>query len=69
VTRTVTVPNGRRVPLRAYVAAWRRIKALDPETEVNGWEWYSVPAGSILRDLRRGLQDRISQGVSYASRA
>jgi len=68
MTRTIQIPNGRSVSLGAYVAAWKRVKALAPDVEIPGWEWYPVSARSILRDLRRGMHDRITQGVSYTER-
>lgn len=66
--RVITLPNGRAVPLRAYVAAWRTVKQADPETEFRGFEWYPVPARDILRRFRAGLDQRITDGISYSQR-
>jgi hypothetical protein len=57
----VTLPNGKRVSLGAYTAAWRAVKAMAPDTEVNGWNWYPVPARYVLNAMRAGLQDRINK--------
>lgn len=67
-TRVVTLPNGKQVPLSAYIAAWRVVKRADPEEEFRGWEWYPVPARDILAGFRRGLDRRITEGISYQER-
>lgn len=61
MTRVIILPGGRRTTLGKYAAAWKQLKAVSPDTEVTGWEWYPVPAWYILRGMRRGLQDRINQ--------
>ena len=68
MARYVTIPSGKSVPLGAYVAAWKRVKATDPETEITGWDWFPMSARRILADMRHGMNDRISAGISYASR-
>lgn len=65
VRRVVTLPNGRAVTLRAYVDAWWHLKSLPPDYEMHGWEWYPLPVSRILADMRRGMNDRITQGISY----
>lgn len=59
--QTVGLPSGKRTSLGHYVGAWKQIKALPPQAEVTGWQWYPVTARDVLRDLRHGLQDRINQ--------
>ncbi len=57
----VRLPNGRRVELRAYVAAWRRLLSMDAGEMVAGWDYYPCAAGDVLREMRRGLHDRINR--------
>jgi hypothetical protein len=58
--QAILIPNGRRVSLAAYAAAWRLLKRMDPQDPVRGWTWYHVTAGSVLRQMRAGLEDRIN---------
>lgn len=60
MTRVVRIPNGRRVPLGAYVAAWRAVKAMPPDQLVRGWGHFAEPASRILADFAFGLHDRIN---------
>jgi len=55
------LPCGRTVSTKAYVTAWKRLKALPPGTLVDGWEWYQVTAGKILKDISAGVLDRINR--------
>lgn len=57
----VTLPSGRRVGVAAYVAAWRRLIAIDPDADVAGWDWYPVPAREVLWKLRAGMHDRTNR--------
>jgi hypothetical protein len=60
----VTLPGGRAVGLRSYVDGWRKVRlqcTVNPRQHVNGWNWYPVPAADILRDLERGMHDRINR--------
>ena len=59
--QVIVLPSGRRVTLGTYAAAWRRLKALPPETPVEGWEWYPVPAREILWHISNGVTDRINR--------
>jgi len=59
--RCIVLPNGRRVSLSTYVAAWRTLKAIDPKQQIEGFDWFSMAAGDVLKELRRGLADRINR--------
>lgn len=59
--KVITLPNGTRLRLGDYCQAWKRLKTLPPETEISGWEWYPVEARHILREIRRGVTDRINR--------
>lgn len=61
MVRVITIPNGKRVTLGQYCAAWKALKGMDPQAEVKGWEWYTVPASHVLRRMREGLEDRINR--------
>jgi len=67
-TRCITTPEGKRVSIGAYVKAWKSLKAMDPETEISGWQWYPVKARDVLRDIAQGVQDRINQAIPYNKR-
>jgi hypothetical protein len=61
----VTMGDGRRVPLGAYAAAWRRVLAADPGQLFNGApsDWFGIPepAAVILRQFRAGMHARINR--------
>lgn len=68
--RTIALPAlGRRVSLRAYAAAVRLAKA-NPDVEFKHGltTWWPTTGREIVRQFRRGLHERISDGVSYAER-
>ena len=65
VTRLIRLPNGRSVTLGAYVAAWRAVKSLDPSRPCGGFDHFPEPAGDILREMRRGMHDRINRHLSW----
>ena len=58
---TVKLPDGRDVTLREYVRSWRILKTLPPDREVARFAWYPMQAAEILRELRRGMHDRINR--------
>ena len=59
--RTVKLPNGRCVTLGEYVRSWRILKTLPPTREVTRFFDWPEPAADILRELRRGIHDRINR--------
>ena len=60
--RTVTLGTGRRVTLGAYVDAWRRVKAMDPNAVIrNGIQWFDQTAAEVLWQFRAGMHDRINR--------
>lgn len=61
--------SGRRVTLGQYVAAIKLAKA-NPTTEFKRGLtcWWPVTGAEVVQQFRRGMQDRISQGISYSQR-
>lgn len=59
-SRVITLPNGHQCTIGTYLEAWRKLKSLPPQKEVKGWEWFPTSAQSILRDMSRGVEDRIN---------
>ncbi len=60
--RYVTLGTGRQVSLSAYVAAWRRVKAMKPDAVIrNGIQWFDQSAAEVLRQFRDGMHDRINR--------
>ena len=65
---TITTPEGRRVSLSSYVAAWRAVKA-NPSATFPGWEWYPVSGADVHLDMLAGLHDRINKRGGMAVRS
>lgn len=68
--RYITLPAiNRRVSLRAYVAAIRAAKA-NPDVEFKHGltTWWPTKGRDIVQQFVDGMQDRISQGISYSTR-
>jgi hypothetical protein len=66
--RHITIPNGKAVPLGAYVKAWRAVKGMPFDAEITDWQWYPTKAGFVLADMRRGMEERINAGIPYIDR-
>jgi hypothetical protein len=63
--RVVYLPEGRTVTLHAYVAAWKTVLAAPEDaTFQNGFNWYPEPRKDVLREFRRGLNDRINRRIA-----
>jgi len=60
-SRFVTLPNQRRCTLGRYVAAWRALRAMNPAAPAAGFDDVPLPALEILRQLRRGMHERINR--------
>lgn len=64
--RCIVLGDGRRVPLRAYVAGWRKALDLPPTVWVpktpSGW---GGTAGDAVREFRDGLHDRINRHLPW----
>jgi len=71
-TKYITIPYGKQVRLSAYVWAWKTIKRTVRDHGDSwlcpGWQWYSVPAGEVLRDIRAGVADRINKHLPWYGR-
>lgn len=59
--RYITLPNGKSVSLSTYVNAWRILKTLDPNTRTPGFSYSFDTASDVLREIRKGMHDRINQ--------
>ncbi len=62
--RYITLGDGRKIGLGAYVKAWKACKTLDPNTPIGrGVSGWSETAEEALRALRFGLHDRINRRI------
>ena len=60
---SITIPNGKRVCIRQYVAAiW--VCKLNPEKDFSGWEWYPVKGRDIIAAFGRMVQDHCNRGLT-----
>src|SRR4051812_6956894 len=59
MARVITLPNGRRVSLRVYVAAWKRVLGIPGPEFVTGFFDFAATADEIRAELSRGTMDRI----------
>jgi hypothetical protein len=60
--RYVTLGDGRKIGLGAYVRAWTQCLALPPQTWIGkGVDGWGQTAREALADLRAGLEDRINR--------
>lgn len=58
--RYFLTPEGRRVSIRRMGEALRTIRSA-PDADYPGWDWFLVPGHHILREFRRGMDDRINK--------
>lgn len=61
--RYITLPNGRRALLAAYCYSWRQMKQAEPDKPIRGFDLFAMPAADILREIRRGVHDRINRHI------
>ena len=68
--RTITLPAlGRTVTLGQYLTAIRAAKANPDQEFKHGLTcWWSCTGREIVAQWRRGIHDRINQGVPYSAR-
>jgi hypothetical protein len=66
--KVIKLPNGRRVTLGAYVNAWRTLLTLRASDRVQGFDYFPQDAGSVLREFRYGLHERINRHLPYFGR-
>jgi hypothetical protein len=59
-SHAIRLPSGRRVSVGTYVRAWKTLKSLPANRQVEGWDLFPAEAGAILRQMERGLHDRIN---------
>lgn len=62
--RLITLPNGRRVTLGTYAAAWRAILA-KPDGLFPGFDHFPERGRHILNRIREGLHDRINRHLPH----
>lgn len=62
--RTIKLPSGRRISLRTYVDAWRKLRDMEKHGVdymlINDWDWFAVEADQVLAEIRRGVDHRIN---------
>lgn len=52
-------PEGRPISVRRLAKALRQIHK-DPGKDYPGWDWFPVPGHFIIREVLRGIHDRIN---------
>lgn len=57
--RYFVTPIGRRVSPKRMGEALRIMRA-NPDGEYAGWNWFPTSGAAIIRDVRRGIDDRIN---------
>lgn len=55
------LPNGRLVTIKSYVKAWKTLRSMDPNAMIPGWDDFPTEAWRVLREMRRGMHDRINR--------
>lgn len=64
--RCIVLGCGRRIGLGRYVEAWKKCLDLPPKTWIGrGVDGWGQTAGDALRDLRKGLNDRINKHLPW----
>ena len=68
--RTITLPAiDRTVTLRQYLDAIKIAKSRPSDTFKHGLTcWYPCTGADIMQQFRKGMHDRISQGIPYNQR-
>lgn len=60
--RYVTLSDGRKIGLGAYVKAWKACLTLPPQTPIGkGIDGLGQTASEALHDLRKGMDDRMNR--------
>lgn len=65
----VTLPRGHSVRIGIYVASWRKLLTLSPQTSVANWDFEPVAAAEILHKISSGLHDRINRHLPWFEKA
>lgn len=63
--RSFCLPNGRYVRARTIMNAMKVIRA-NPDADYKGWDWFDVPGHFIIREVQRGIDDRINMRAAIA---
>lgn len=58
--RCFKLPSGRYVRARTLINALREIRKA-PERDYQGWDWFPVRGDWIIREVLRGVDDRINR--------
>jgi len=61
--RVFITPEGRRVGIRVMARALAAIRK-NPAADYPGWNWFPTQGHAILREFRRGLNDRINRRIN-----
>lgn len=59
--RGFITPGGRAISVRTMANALRELHKMRPEQSVYGWNWCDTPAWMVLKEVRRGINDRINR--------
>lgn len=57
--RVFILPSGRHVRPRTIMNAMKVIRA-NPGADYHGWDWFAVPGHFIIREVERGIDERIN---------
>jgi len=63
--RVFILPSGRHVRPRTIMNAMKVIRT-NPDADYPGWDWFSVPGHFIIREVQRGIDDRINMRAAVA---
>ena len=44
-----------------------RVIRTNPDADYPGWDWFSVPGHFIIREVQRGIDDRINMRAAIAA--
>ena len=58
--RGFLTPEGRKISIKTLSKALAVIRKR-PEADYPGWNWFATPGHHILREVRRGIHDRINR--------
>lgn len=61
--RVIRLPNSRCCTIGTYVASWKKLLELSADAQVGGFGHFPEPAAAVLRQLRRGMHDRINRHI------
>lgn len=63
MNKLIQLPNGRNVTLGEYARSWKALRELKPSAQVANWSYGYTDAQEILRDMSRGVHERINSHI------